>query len=201
MLSKFLNFSTCTLVIKFFCACTNLTPTNNMKANDNKSQALDINYQRVGYDTTILLVDRKCETCETWDAFFNIKEFINIYEHSNLYMTEALLFLSNDKYTDRQKKTCICSMQRTTIENYIKICKQCKDLFDTGKVTESILAWAIAPNFSNRYLIVRNFNNENVKILLQSVKDDPKVSTGFKDTVETILSGVLWNNIKESNGI
>jgi hypothetical protein len=178
-------------------ACST-TPT---KRNPKENKTLvDTNLLKVNFDTTILLIDRKCEKCESWDALFYFKDFNNIYEHGTLYLADALSFLSNERYNDKQKKICICSMQRAALKDYIEIVNKCKKLFDEGKMPEDILAWAVAPNFSNKYLIVRNYNDDSVKKLLNKIYLDKKTSQQLKETIEEILSGALWNSIKESEG-
>ncbi len=161
---------------------------------------LDTNYQKIGYDTTILLIDKKCETCETWDALFAIKEFIDLYEHSSFYIADALLFISNDRYNDKQKKICICSMQKTTLDDYINILRKCQILYDSDAISEDVLEWAVSPNFSNRYLIVRNFKEEKVRKILNQIHEDQKTPPQLKEKIEDILSGALWENIKASEG-
>src|SRR5438309_792204 len=48
---------------------------------ENISTSMKSIYMKGSYDTTILLIDKKCEKCETWDAYFYIKEFVDLYEH------------------------------------------------------------------------------------------------------------------------
>ena len=91
-------------------------------------------------------------------------------------------------------------MQQASLENYIKVVNQCKELFDSGKIAEDILEWAVIPNFSNRHLLVRNFENANVKRFLIDMQYDKRISLRFKENIGNILSGTLWNNIKESEG-
>src|ERR1700722_16995621 len=161
---------------------------------------MDTNLEKVNFDSTMLSIGKKCETCETWDALFSFKEFINIYEHSNFYIQEAILFLSNDRYTDIQKKICICAMQKASLQNYLAILDKSKIQFDNKRMSESILEWAIVPNFSNRYLVVRNYKVQGVSNFLNSVVQDNKTSPQFKENIEKIISESLWENIKESEG-
>jgi hypothetical protein len=124
---------------------------------------------------------------------------VALYEHSKYYANDAILFLANEKYTDRQKELCICSMQKAALADYVVIVSHCQKLFDQGKMTESVLKWAIAPNFSNRHLIVRNFNDEKVKLLLQGIRNDDKTSMQLKELTDDILSGKLWSNIRDAS--
>ena len=160
---------------------------------------MDSNYQKVGYDTTILLIEKKAANNVSWDELFGIKEFIDLYEHGSFYIDNAIEFLSRGESTPAQKKISINSMQKVRLEDYIRLCKECKFLYDSGKISEDILKWAIAPNLSNKYLIVRNYENTEVVEFLNSIKSDPKVSEEFKKSIEKILSGISWESIKEIN--
>ena len=51
---------------------------------------MDSNYKKVGYDTTILLIEKKAVNNVSWDELFGIKEFINLYEHSPFYIDNAI---------------------------------------------------------------------------------------------------------------
>ncbi len=160
---------------------------------------MDSNYKKVGYDTTILLIEKKAVNNVSWDELFSIKEFTNLYEHSSFYIDDAIKFLGRVDYTPSQKKISINSMQRTNVEDYVRFCEKSKSLYDDGKISEDILKWAIAPNFSNRHLIVRNYENTTVVKLLNDLKNDPKISEEFRKNVENILSGKSWESIKELN--
>jgi hypothetical protein len=96
-------------------ACSNLAPFKQNDPIGNKIMT-DSNYQKISYDTTILLIDKKCETCETWDALFSIKEFLDLYEHSAFYMIDGLSFLSNNSYNDRQKKYVYAQCKRLRLK-------------------------------------------------------------------------------------
>lgn len=161
---------------------------------------MDSNYKKVGYDTTILLIEKKAVNNVSWDELFGIKEFTDVYEHSPFYIDNAIEFLGREEFTTAQKKISINSMQRAKLEDYVRLCEECKSLYDNGKIPEEILKWAINPNFSNKHLIVRNYENAGVIKLLSSVKNDPKVSDEFKKSIEKILNGKSWEGIKEING-
>jgi hypothetical protein len=136
----------------------------------------------------------------TWDELFNIKEFIDVYENSMLYIDSALVFLRSSNFSVEQKKICINTMQRASLENYIKICYECKRLYDNGTINGKLLEWSVIPNFSNRYLVVRNYADPLVSTFLKNLKEDNKVTNEFKNTIDGILSGKIWENIKQING-
>lgn len=167
---------------------------------DNKLTVMDTNYQKVGFDTTILLIEKKAINNVSWDELFGIKEFVNLFEHSSFYIDSAIQFLEREEYTPAQKKISINSMQRVKLEEYVRLCEECKALYDAGKISENILEWAISPNFSNRHVIVRNYDKAVVIKLLNGIKSDSKISNEFKERIEKILSGKSLEGLKEING-
>lgn len=186
--------------VNFCIGCSGSTPSSIVQNDaDNKQIIMDSNYKKVGYDTTILLIEKKAVNNVSWDELFGIKEFINLYEHSPFYIDNAIGLLGRDEFTPTQKKICINSMQQLKIEDYVRLCEGCKSLYDSGKLPEDILKWAINPNFSNRHLIVRNYEEATVIKLLTSIKNAPKISEGFRKSIEKILSGKAWQGIKEIN--
>jgi len=156
-----------------------------------------VNVRRVNFAHSVLAIDQKFGKEITWDALFYYKEFTDIYENSDVYLPDAFLLLANAKYSEGQKKVCICAMQRAGLVNYVKIVDRCKELYDAGEISESLLNWAIAPNFSKAQPIVRNYDEWIVRGVLYGVLSDNKVSKGLKDEVMTILSGEARGNISD----
>lgn len=200
MKSNLYKFLIGIICVNFCVGCSGSTSSSKIQNDaDNKLITMDSNYKKVGYDTTILLIEKKAVNNVSWDELFGIKEFTDLYEHSTFYINDAIKFLGREEFTPAQKKISINSMQRAKLEDYLKLCDECKFLFDIGKVSEDILKWTITPNFSNRHLIVRNYENAKVVEFLNSVKIDTKVSEEFKKSIEKILSGKSWESIKEMN--
>lgn len=189
----------CIFFVSFFCACSGLFP-NNKQYVDNNLAIMDTDYRQQHYDSTILIIEKKALNIISWDELFGFKEFVNLYEHGVFYVDSAIKFLGNKVFTDFQKKISINSMQRVKLEDYVRVCKECKMLFDEDKISESILEWAISPNFSDRKVIVRNYDKEVVIKFLHSIKRDSKISTELKKNVDNILSGESWYKLKEMNG-
>jgi hypothetical protein len=160
----------------------------------------DSNYEKVIYDSTIALIEREAVHIVSWDELFGIEEFTDLYEHSSFYLYDAINFLGKEGYTNTQKLICINSMQRLNLEDYLKLCVECSNLYNSNKISEDILKWAIIPNFSNRYNIVRNYKNISVVKLLNGIRAHPGLSQAFKKSIDLILSGESWDNIKEVTG-
>ncbi|HTR31728.1 MAG TPA: hypothetical protein VMH27_20790 [Puia sp.] len=156
--------------------------------------------QKNNFDAVIIEISSQVENVESWDALFKIKPFIYIYEHSDSCVSDAKRFLADSSYNDHKKKTCICSMQRASLSNYLQIVKSCKDLFDDHKLSENILAWSVSPNFSKAQPVVRNYESKEVSDLLQEIIADSNISNEFRDRIKQIKSGAVWDSIKGMEG-
>lgn len=185
-----------------FCVCCSGTTSSakNQKNTAKTSVTIDRKFRTVGYDSTILLIEKKVVNIVSWNGLFNIREFMTLYENSSYYLDSAINFLRRKEFSDAQKKIGINSMQRSELEDYIRLCVECKSLYDAGMMSEDILKWVINPNFSNRYIIVRNYENAEVIKLLDSISNDPNVSNEFKRNIENILDGKSLGEIREING-
>lgn len=178
------------------CSGSNSSPVAKQNIS-NKLTIMDTNYQKVGYAVTILQIDKRCENSGTWDALFADKIFVNIYEHSSYYVDSAIEFLSDEKFNLHQKTVCVYSMQRVELQDYIRFFEECKNLFNTGKIPELLLNRVISPTFGKKKIVVANYDNVDVKRILESIKDGGKASKEFKVMIEKILSGEYWNNVKK----
>jgi len=151
------------------------------------------------FGSTIVLIAAKSVGNETYDVLFGIPEFIVVYEHSVSYKSDCIIFLSNDTFSEEEKKIAICAMKRLTLADYVQFCKACKELYDQRVITESLLNWVINPNFSNRYNLAKSYKNKQVVDLLTNLKNDNAISAAFKRELDNILSGKLARVISNSN--
>lgn len=191
----------CGFFVTFWSGCSGFDSSpKNKKGVDKKITLMDTNYLKLDYITTILIIEKKSVNNVSWDELFGIKEFVNLFEHSSFYIDSAIQFLGRKDFTNTQKRISINSVQRAKLEDYIRLCEECKMLYDTNKISENILEWAINPNFSNRYLIVRNYDKSIVINILNNIKSDSKISHDFKKRIDKILTGESWKKLKEING-
>lgn len=182
------------LTLNFSCQCS----SSNTGSNSQEQEVINSNSPKIMYSSSILIINSKAKNLDTWDGLFNIGEFVTLYENSIFYIDSAILFLRDTNFTDRQKKICIATMQRVSLEHYIKICYECKSLFDKEVINEELLEWSIVPNFSNRYLILRNYKSPLVSEFLKSLKENSRVTGDFKERMDEILIGKTW--VKGSSG-
>lgn len=176
-----------------FFSCTN--QRQNIK--ETKSEMTSSNYQKMNYDSSILLIERKLGTFTFSEQLLTIEEFKDLYEHSSFYINEAKNFLSKDNFTLQEKKITVYSMQNLDKSNYISFCVACKNLYDEGKIPELLLKTAINPNFLKKYPIIRNYNDADVISLLNGIKNEQKISPEFKELINEILSGKSWQGVKK----
>ncbi|MEO5890621.1 MAG: hypothetical protein ABIQ31_10230 [Ferruginibacter sp.] len=154
-------------------------------------------YKKLNYTASILEIDLGNQGGGTWEALFANKEFIDVYEHNAYYIDSAIRFLSDPQFTIHQKTICVYTMQRTKLKDYIRILEHCANLFNKGKIEELLMNRAISPTFGRRKIILKNYDDEAVKSILERTRDGGKASQEFKVMIDKILSGEYWKNTQK----
>ena len=63
-----------------FCCSNSNSILNTKQGTGNKLISMNAEYKKMNYESTLLLIDKRCEDGGTWDALFADKDFIEIYE-------------------------------------------------------------------------------------------------------------------------
>jgi hypothetical protein len=144
-----------------------------------------------------MLVDKNIQL-EFYEELLEDKAFVDILEHSNLYFKDAMALLSVGHFTPAQAEICICAMQNLSVNDYVKFCKLYMSLYKRGKLSEQIIEDVISPDFLKKRIIIYNYDNPDVKALLESIRDDKTFpNKDFKKYIQNdILSGKAEKDLK-----
>ena len=175
-----------------------------VQKNSNTKDNLMGNVLVENYNKTILKIENKFGQSETWENLFLDSTFLYLYEHSSYFTDSAIAFMSDEKYTNNQKIICVFSMQRASNVDYIKFLTACENLFDENKLNENVIKQSVAPSFGKRRIVIKNYNNPSVRLILQKILKNKSLSSSFKQLLENIISGKTWEGLKkfnEENGV
>src|SRR5260221_6351027 len=139
---------------------------SNEKHTSNKGFS-KVNYHKKNFDS-LMSADKNLEL-DYYEELLNDKVFVDIFEHSALYLNYAKAFLSNDHFNPMQVEICICAMQNLDGKHYIDLCKFCYSLYNQNKITSRVLEDAIGPDFLKKRIIIDNYNNPDVIALLDDL--------------------------------
>jgi hypothetical protein len=193
------------LIVVFFIyanfICCASSQSENIKVEDKRKteNSININIQHLRFDSTIVTIDKSSIGSVSWDGLFLDGNFIRIYENGSDYIDSVVNFLQSNIHTVRQDKIAICCLQKLEINQYLEFSEKCKKLFLQNKISEDLMYWIINPNFSQQYLMVRNYNNPQVIDFLNDLRKQTKISKELEKKIDSILRGDIWNTIKEMN--
>lgn len=157
----------------------------------------DSNYQKKNFDNLIVAIDKEIGTnLDRSEELLGNKKFVEIYDHSSVYLQDAIKFLLTDTLSGWRPFVCILAMQNLSVNDYTKFCNVLAELYEKDKIKEGMLQEAITPNFLEKRIIIKNYADPDVIKLLQRIQNNKKVSKEFNDRIEGILSGTYLRDIK-----
>lgn len=184
-----------TLIIIAFiingCGFSSERKQKNNKSNNYKKDTIMI------FSHKILAIEKKVVDLTSPSDLFMFQDFIKIYEKPNLYKESALDFISQRETTEQQKTITLYSMHNLDIQNYLDIIRTLYNLFLKDEIKVNLLEMAITYPFSQNHLIISNFDNSDVRQLLNQIRNTEEVSNKFKLSIDNILSGKTWKKIKK----
>jgi len=163
----------------------------NNKSNNYKKDTIMI------FSHKILAIEKKVVDLTSPSDLFMFQDFIKIYEKPNLYKANALEFISQRETTEQQKTITLYSMQNLNIKDYLDIVRTLYNLYLKNEINLNLLERSLAYPFNQNYLIIKNFDNSDVRQLLNQIRNTEEVSNKFKLSIDNILSGKTWKKIKK----
>jgi hypothetical protein len=184
------------LLINFYCGCSNSSHNSKEQGLTDATTKANPIIIKKNFDS-LMLVDKNIQL-EFYEELLEDKAFVDILEHSNLYFKDAMALLSVGHFTPAQAEICICAMQNLSVNDYVKFCKLYMSLYKRGKLSEQIIEDVISPDFLKKRIIIYNYDNPDVKALLESIRDDKTFpNKDFKKYIQNdILSGKAEKDLK-----
>ena len=149
------------------------------------------------FETRVTGIRKKIVDLTSPSDLFTVPEFIEVYENPLLYFGEAETFISNSSNSEVDKEIVIYSMNKVELSYYVKFVNGCFESFKKGDLPEDLLERAISYPFSKNLLIVENFEDQKVRLLLEDILEDKNTHLKLKNKITDILSGKTWTEIKK----
>src|SRR5437773_9278010 len=108
MKKHFLHFLSLILWMSFCYACSN--DNQNIKKQDlsNNSKKIDSDYHKNNFDSLIMVIDKEIgPKLDYGEELLPSIEFLDIYEHSSVYLEDAIRFISKEQFKYQQAAVCI----------------------------------------------------------------------------------------------
>lgn len=150
------------------------------------------------FDSTILIIDRTVVDLTVPDDLFTIDRFISLYKHPAFYLDSVVNFLNNPNNSQQQKLICIFAMQRLELSEYLLLSDKAIDLFNNGKIDESVFKKVFDPRFSNKPpVLIKNYDDPKVaQILIKAMNTN--CSPEVKKRINSIATGEYWRSIRNN---
>lgn len=142
----------------------------------------------LSFDSTVLLIEKKVIDLTSAEDLFAVQEFVSIYEAPQLFGKDVIAFISRSDRTDQQKLIAVYSMQRSSLDEYLKILKKAIVEYKKDRLSEVVLENIISAPIGKQKIILNNVSNQKVLELLNEIREDNKVSENLKDRIERIIS-------------
>ena len=181
-----------------FCCCQQSTANRNGQVNNKVQDQLTCSESipEMKYEEAILAIDTLVRNFESASLLFGEEKFVCLYENGKQFKEEAIKFLALTTVTQRQKLISVYSMQGLGLDDYVRYVEGSAPLYRDGVINEKLMDLIICANVPEKYILVRNYDNPQVRSLLQDIKSYPNCTDEFKRSIYKILTGITWNEIE-----
>ena len=135
--------------------------------------ATDRNYERVGVSAY---------------GWLNIKNFQQLVDAGVRNPDFCVRFLSEKKYSERQRHVAILSMYGLSIEQHVAFVRNLATLRDRGLISPEELTSGLLPRLSTM-MIYENYQDKGIRSLLREMEARDDIGPSFKSLIRSILSG------------
>ncbi|KYP13484.1 MAG: hypothetical protein A1D16_12365 [Flavihumibacter sp. CACIAM 22H1] len=157
------------------------------KSGINKNNSEMVN-RTLSFDSTILLIEKKVVDLTSAEDLFAVQEFVGIYENPHLFSGDAISFIYRADRTDQQKLIAVYSMQKLSLNEYLKIFEKAIAQFNNSKLSEVVLENIISAPIGKEKIILNNSRNQSVLKLLNELKNNSRVSEKLRYRIEKIIT-------------
>ena len=133
-----------------------------------------------------------------YDDLFDIKEFLEIYEHPQSYVEAAMALIPCPDLSTFYKQIIALAMQRLPLTQFLALLSVTSDAVEKQTTNAEVLElMSFAPlNWGTQELIV-NYENPAVRAWLHRLKKIAQLSDDAKILIERILTGRAKQDLQE----
>jgi hypothetical protein len=138
-----------------------------------KVVATDRNYERIGVSVY---------------GWLGINNFQQLVDASVGNPDFCIRFLSDKKYSERQRHVAILAMYKLSIDRHVSFVRNLAKLRDKGLISPEELEHALFPRFSVD-MIYENYEDKRIRLLLGEIEARDDIRPDLKSEIARILSG------------
>jgi hypothetical protein len=132
-----------------------------------------------------------------YDALRAYQPFNDLSSHASDQIDACIDFISNAHPTHQQIEIAILSMHQLKVRDYVRFAWKTVDLYDRRLLTYWEFVSAIFPEQSWSAVATENYNDPEIRTLLETIAARPDIQANEKSWIADILSGDAWEDLQE----
>jgi hypothetical protein len=154
------------------------------------------------FRTRVLVIDKAMGndffgTILGYDVLRAYRPFNDLASHASDQIDACIDFISNAHPTLQQIHIAILSMHQLKVHDYVRFARKIVDLYDRRLIIYPELVSVIFPDQSWSTVIAENYNDPEIRTLLENIAARPDVEANAKSEIADILSGNAWEDLQE----
>lgn len=124
-----------------------------------------------------------------YDDLFDIKEFLEIYENPQPYLKATIVLISRTDLPILNKQIIALSMQKLPLTQFLVLISATFEAVEQQVTDAEILKLMLFPPFNWGAQLAMNYENPEVRALLDQIAKMPQLSDNTKILINKILTG------------
>lgn len=125
------------------------------------------------------------------------EEYYYFYHNANKYYDSAKKLLKCENLNSYKKRMIVYLMYGLKFNKYLDFVKYCYSAFEKKLISEKVLLSSIISYYTNEDHVIKNYNNSDVKILLNKIRNNTVITEEFRKYINDVLIGKVWEDKKE----
>jgi len=185
------------LCIVFFYSCNRKIYEIQTKNVDELSGIKDCNSSILKDKLSIFILSREEDYNIQYLTQKEEKEYYYFYHNAKKYIDPAKKLLKCENLSNYQKRIIAYAMFGLEFKEYLDFVNYCYKCFEKKLFSEKVLLSSINSYYTNEDHIIKNYDNEDVKELLDKVRNNSLITNELRKHINNVLSGKVWEDKKE----
>ncbi len=132
-----------------------------------------------------------------YDVLRAYEPFNNLSSWASDHIDACVEIISDAHPTPRQIEIAILSIHELSVRDYVRFAQKIVDLYDQRLLTYWEFVSAIFPEQSWSAVVIENYDDAEIRALLEKIAVRSDIAPNEKSTITDILSGKAWEDLQE----
>jgi hypothetical protein len=139
----------------------------------------------------------KIKDLTIYDDLFDIKEFLEIYENPQAYLEAVIVLISQTNLPVLNKQIISLSMQKLPLTQFLVLISTTSEAVEQQVTDAEVLELMLFPPFNWGAQLAINYENPEVRALLEQIVKMPQLSDNTRTLVDKILTGRAKQDLQQ----